>query len=79
MPFKSRVSEYESDSHVKLYDYFVRRLGLLLKQDGVAFLYTHERKLLKDEIEQNNRFRIVEEEIFDSGGIFPALFIIERK
>ncbi len=78
MPFKSRATEHETEFHVKLYDYFVRRLGLLLKPDGIAFLYTHEKKLLKDEIEKNNNFRILKEEMFDSGGIYPTLFILEK-
>jgi len=77
MPFRNRVSDYESD--IRLYNLFVKRLGTLLKHDGIAFLYTQEKKLLRNEIIRNDLFRIVKEEIFDSGGIFPTLFIIERK
>lgn len=76
MPVRNRVSDYESD--LRLYNLFVKRLGLLLKNNGVAFLYTQEKKLLRDEIERNNLFRIVKEEIFDSGGIYPTLFIVKR-
>lgn len=77
MPFRNRVSDYESD--IRLYNLFVKRLAMLLKQDGIAFLYTQEKKLLISEIKHNDLFRIVKEEIFDSGGIYPTLFIIERK
>lgn len=77
MPFRNRVSDYESD--IRLYNLFVKRLGMFLNYDGVAFIYTQEKKLLKIEIERNDVLEIVKEEIFDSGGIYPTLFIIKRK
>ncbi len=77
MPVRNRVSDYESD--IRLYNLFVKRLGIMLKQNGIAFLYTQEKKLLRHEIERNDLLRIIKEEIFDSGGIYPTLFIIERK
>ncbi len=77
MPFRNRVSDFESD--IRLYNLFAKRLGMLLKQNGVAFIYTQEKKLFRNEIMRNDLLRIIKEEIFDSGGIYPTLFIIERK
>ncbi|MBT7121601.1 MAG: methyltransferase, partial [Clostridia bacterium] len=77
MPFGNRVSGHESN--IRLYNLFVERLDTLLKPDGIAFLYTQEKKLLRSEINQNDIFTIVKEEVFESGGLFPTLFIIKRK
>lgn len=77
MPVKNRVSGFDSD--IRLYNLFVKKLGLLLNHKGVAFLYTQEKKLLRNEISRNDLLEIVKEEIFDSGGIYPTLFIVKRK
>jgi len=77
MPVKNRVADFESD--VRLYNLFVKKLGMILNSGGVAFLYTQEKKLLRDEINRNDLLEIVKEEIFDSGGIYPTLFIVKRK
>ena len=76
MPFGNRVSGHESNK--VLYSQFIRRLDSLLGLDGTAMLYTQEKKLLRENIQKHNSFNIVAEEIFDSGGLFPTLFIIQR-
>ncbi len=76
MPFGIRVSGH--DANVKLYKAFSDKLPSLMKKDGVAFLYTQEKKLLRDVIKQNREFTIVREEKFESGGLCPTLFIIKR-
>lgn len=77
MPFGNRVSGHKQNQ--TLYRAFVDRLDNLLKPDGTAFLYTQEKKLLRDNIKKSNKFKIYKEELFDSGGLYPTLFIIKRK
>ena len=76
MPFGIRVSDHESN--VKLYRAFFDRLPKLLKEKGVAFLFTQEKKLLRDAIKAQPKFAIVREEKFESGGLYPTLFIIMK-
>ncbi len=75
MPFGIRVSGH--DSNIKLYAGFADRLLKLLKTDGYAFLFTQEKKLLRDEMAKKGFF-IEKEEVFETGGLSPTLFIIKR-
>lgn len=77
MPFGNRVSGHKQN--MALYRAFMEKLDNLLKPDGIAFLYTQEKKLLRDNISKSNKFKIYKEELFDSGGLYPTLFIIKRK
>ena len=76
MPFGNRVSGHEENK--LLYRQFVNKLDSLLSGDGTAMLYTQEKKLLRENIQKHSGFTIISEEIFDSGGLFPTLFIIKR-
>ena len=76
MPFGNRVSGHKQN--LTLYRAFMDKLDNLLKSDGIAFLYTQEKKLLRDNISKS-KFKIVKEELFDSGGLYPTLFLIKRK
>lgn len=77
MPFGLRVSGH--NSNIKLYKAFADKLDTLLKEDGVAFLFTQEKNLLRDVLSKKDKFSIVKEEIIETGGLYPSLFIIERK
>lgn len=77
MPFGNRVSGHKQN--LLLYKAFMEKLDKLLKSNGIAFLYTQEKKLLRDNISKSNKFKIYKEELFDSGGLYPTLFIIKRK
>ena len=76
MPFGIRVGDHESN--VKLYGAFIVKMDSLLKPDGVAFLYTQEKKLLRSIIAENSGFTIEKQLPFESGGLSPTLFIIRR-
>jgi predicted RNA methylase len=75
MPFGIRVSGHTSN--IKLYGAFADKLDRLLKKDGCAFLFTQEKKLLREAV-TNKGFSIIKEEIFETGGLAPTLFIIKR-
>ncbi len=76
MPFGNRVSGHEENK--LLYRQFIKKLDSLLSKNGTAMLYTQEKKLLRENIQKHSGFTIISEEIFDSGGLFPTLFIIKR-
>lgn len=76
MPFGHRVGSHEDNT--QLYLGFVKALHGLLRPKGTAFLFTNDKKLLKDLINQNGQFSIRDETVFNSGNLHPSLFIIER-
>lgn len=76
MPFGLRVSGH--GPNIKLYRAFADKLETLLKEDGVAFLFTQEKKLLRDTVGAKKGFTIIQEENFETGGLCPMLFVIKR-
>ncbi len=76
MPFGIRVSGH--DSNIKLYKAFADKLEKFLKDDGAAFLFTQEKKLLRETIGNKKCFSIIQEEVFETGGLSPTLFIIKK-
>ena len=76
MPFGIRVSGHESN--LKLYAAFVSKLLTLLKDGGYAFLLTQEKKLLLSEIGKRDGLTVIREENFESGGLCPALYIVQK-
>lgn len=77
MPFGIRVSDHASNE--KLYAAFADKLNTLLRTGGTAFLYTQEKKLLKNVFENHDKFCIIQREKFISGGLSPTLYIIQRR
>ncbi len=77
MPFGIRVSGHESN--LKLYAAFADKLLALLKNGGYAFLLTQEKKLLLSEIGKREALSVIHEENFESGGLCPTLYIIQKK
>ncbi len=77
MPFGLRVSGHESN--LKLYAAFSDKLLTLLNDGGYAFLLTQEKKLLRDEISKRPALSIIHTENFESGGLCPTLFIIQKE
>lgn len=77
MPFGIRVSGHASN--LRLYAAFADKLQRLLKDGGFAFLLTQEKKLLRDELGKRRDLRVVQEEMFESGGLSPTLFIIRKE
>lgn len=76
MPFGLRVLGHETN--IELYQKFADKMPQLLKKDGVAFLYTQEKALLKKVLKQTGVFAIVESHNIESGGLCPTLFILKR-
>ena len=77
MPFGLRVSGHQSN--IALYRSFAVKIPDLLKTGGMAFLFTQEKKLLRDVIGACSDLAIVSEETFETGGLCPTLFIVSRE
>ena len=76
MPFGIRVSGHNSNE--RLYVAFAEKLVNLLEDGGYAFLFTLEKRLLRDVLKNSSALHIVKEELFESGGLSPSLYIIQK-
>ena len=77
MPFGIRVSGHVRNE--RLYAAFMDRLCLLLENGGYAFLLTQEKKLMRESLKAAPALRLVREEVFESGGLSPSLYIIKKE
>lgn len=73
MPFGLRVSSHSENR--KLYQTFLSRLPQLLTEDGVALLFTHEKKLLTELLGKD--LALLGRIKFSAGGLYPTLFIVK--
>lgn len=77
MPFGLRVSGHKSN--IRLYHDFARKMDSLLHSGGRAFLFTQEKSLIKEAVYNVENIKIIDEVKIETGGLYPALFIIEKK
>ena len=71
LPFGIRVANHAHN--LALYQSFFAALPDILKPDGYAFLFTHEKKLLMQCIDS---FTLVARHTFSAGGLFPSVFVL---
>lgn len=76
MPFGVRVGSH--DYNRILYRGLINALPKLLISDGVALLYTADTKLLETELSRIKQLRISEIYKFESGGLYPNLYVINK-
>lgn len=76
MPFGHRVGSHENNE--QLYEGFVKGMQDLLRPKGTAFLFTNDKNLLRDLLNQNGQYTIKSETVFNSGNLHPSLFIVEK-
>lgn len=77
MPFESRSGVH--DFNTELYSEFVNKIPRLVRPGGMAFLYTVERNLLKQNLIGNEQLELIDEIKFESGGLWPNVFVIKVK
>ena len=77
LPFGSRVGSHRDNE--SLYSRFLRRLPNLLKDGGVAVLYTTEGKLTERLIKEHPRLVLKEKLRTFSGGLSPWVFVTEKQ
>ena len=75
LPFGKRVGTHRSN--VDLYPLFVARLAHLLAEDGRAVLLTEEKRLLTHAV-RGSGLRITSEQTFETGGLHPSAYVVER-
>ncbi|MDO4543378.1 MAG: methyltransferase domain-containing protein [Clostridia bacterium] len=76
LPFGNRVGTHEDNK--RLYEGFIKRLPTLLKQDGIAVLYTMEYRLLEGCIKREKRLKLTDSRRTEAGGLLPWVFVLER-
>ena len=74
-PFGLRVSSHKEN--LALYRAFLENLPGMLRPDGHAFLFTHEKKLLRELLSE--KFDLVAHANFSAGGLYPTLFVLKPK
>jgi 2-polyprenyl-3-methyl-5-hydroxy-6-metoxy-1,4-benzoquinol methylase len=77
MPFESKAGA--SGFNTKLYSEFVNKIPSLVKPGGMAFLYTVEKNLLRQNLIGNEQLQIIDTIKIESGGLIPYVFIIRVK
>jgi len=77
MPFESGTGSSNFDK--SLYRRFVNMIPELIKPEGMAFLYTVEKNLLKQNIKGNKHLQLLDEIKIESGGLTPHVFVIKVK
>lgn len=75
MPFESKSGA--SGFNKKLYSEFVNRIPSLVRSGGMAFLYTAEKNLLKENLTGNKKLKIIDTIKIESGGLTPNVFVIK--
>lgn len=77
MPFESKMGA--RNFNTKLYGDFVNKIPKLIKSGGMAFLYTVEKNLLKQNLRGNEHLQIIDEIKIESGGLIPHVFVVRVK
>ena len=76
LPFGNRVGTHEDNE--PLYRAFVRRLPELLADSGVAVLYTMERRLLAQCVQNTPGLTLVTSLRTEAGGLLPWAFVLRK-
>jgi predicted RNA methylase len=77
MPFGLRVGSHTQNE--RLYQNYFRILPNILNKEGLAILYTHEKKLTERLIEASGQFDILKHATFDAGGLYPVVYILRKR
>jgi tRNA G10 N-methylase Trm11 len=77
MPFESKAGV--RDFSTKLYSEFVNKIPSLIRPGGMAFLYTVEKNLLKQNLIGNQNLEVIDTIKIESGGLIPNVFVIKVK
>lgn len=77
MPFESKAGV--RDFSTKLYSEFVNKIPSVIRPGGMAFLYTVEKNLLKENLIGNEYLEVIDTIKIESGGLTPNVFVIKVK
>ncbi len=76
MPFGLRVSNHSQNE--RLYKNYFRILPEVLTGEGLAVLYTQEKRLTERMIKMSGKFDVLKRATFDAGGLYPAVFVLRK-
>lgn len=76
MPFGLRVGNHSHNE--RLYKRYIEQLPSILTKDGIAILYTHEKKLLEKLLKTQPKLKLLEKAGFEAGGLNPAAYSLQN-
>jgi tRNA (guanine6-N2)-methyltransferase len=76
LPFGKRVGTHGINE--RLYPAFLRELARVLRNSGRAVLLTEDKRLFVDSVQRTHGLKIVRESVFETGGLHPSAYVVER-
>ncbi len=76
MPFGIRVGNHARNE--KLYTAYFGILPKILREGGIAVLYSHEKHLCERLIKQSGAFHLLKRATFSAGGLYPSVYILRK-
>lgn len=76
MPFGLRVGNH--DKNEKLYKNYIAMLPSILSDNGIAVLYTQEKKLLEKMLHEQPALKLLKKGTFEAGGLTPSAYILQK-
>lgn len=77
MPFDNKSTTH--NKYAELYSSFVNKIPSLVRQDGMAFVYTIEKQLFRDVLLDNEQLELLQEIKIESGRLTPHVFVLKIK
>lgn len=76
MPFGLRVGNHSQNE--KLYKRYIETLPSILTNNGVAVLYTSEKRLLENLLKQQSDLKLLKKGSFEAGGLNPSAYVLQK-
>ncbi|HBU12129.1 MAG TPA: hypothetical protein DEB31_05195 [Clostridiales bacterium] len=77
MPFGLRVGSHAQNE--RLYRQYFAMLPGILTEKGIVTLYTQEKNLMEELIKSGGHFEVLKRATFESGGLYPAVYVLGKK
>lgn len=77
MPFDNKSATH--NKYADLYYEFINKIPSLVKTDGMVFIYTIEKQLLREVLSGNEDLELVQEIKIESGRLTPHVFVMRVK
>lgn len=77
LPFGIRVGNHAANE--QLYRRYFQILPDIVTKGALVVLFTHEKRLTESLLEQDQTFELLKKTTFDSGGLYPAAYVLRAK
>jgi tRNA G10 N-methylase Trm11 len=74
MPFDNKSATH--NKYADLYSGFVKKIPMLVRRGGMAFIYTIEKQLFREVLADNEKLELLQEIKIESGRLTPHVFVI---